>query len=150
MIEKIFILKYLFILTSIWGLCILFLWFRPRIEIFWKIVATLLLAFYIIFFYEKLKIGFEMFQKDCFTALFNFIKEFLVILYILLVLVWPVSLIMIFYKSDDIAAERLLKFMCIFTLLTWTISILYILYNKNVDIFFYDMLKKILPAKFIK
>ncbi|MBP8988039.1 MAG: hypothetical protein KBG92_09555, partial [Spirochaetes bacterium] len=62
--------------SVIWGLSVVLLWMRPRIEILWKIAASGIYGFYIWFFYKDLLKGFKQFQKDWYTVTIAFIKEF--------------------------------------------------------------------------
>ena len=139
------LLKSIFMFINIWFIGIIFLWFRRRIELFWKIVATLILAFYVWFFYNELALGYNSFITEWYTLLVDFSKELLSIVFINLFLFWPLVLIIIFYKADEIGAEKLLKFMCIVTIILWIIFVIYILFNKGIDEFLYDNLKKMIP-----
>lgn len=130
---------------SIWGICVVALWFRRSIEIFWKILATLIFAFYVWFFYEEIMMGYNTFQQGWYILFVDFSKELIAITFTNLFLFWPLALIIIFYKADDIGAEKLLKFMCILTLVLWISFIIYVFYKKGIDEFLYDNLKKMIP-----
>ena len=58
---------------------------------------------------------------------------------------WPLALIIIFYKADDVGAERLLKFMCIFTLIVWLVFTLHTFYSKQIDTFLFHTLREMIP-----
>ena len=130
---------------SLWGLAILFLWFRPRVEIFWKIIATLILVFYVWFFWKELNEGYTSFIQNWYAITIDFIKEIIVLVFVNLFFLWPLALIIIFYKADEIGAEKLLKFMCIVTLVLWIIFVLYVYYDQGIDKFLYEKLKKVIP-----
>lgn len=131
--------------SVIWGLSVVLLWMRPRIEILWKIAASGIYGFYIWFFYKDLLKGFKQFQKDWYTVTIAFIKEFSGLLFANMFFLWPLALIIIFYKADDVGAERLLKFMCIFTLLVWIVFTLYSFYSKQIDTFLFETLRQMIP-----
>jgi hypothetical protein len=129
----------------LWGICVIAIWFRPSIEIFWKILATIILAFYLWFFNEELINGYSSFQKDWYVLFVDFLKELITMTFTTLFFLWPVALIIIFYKADDTGAEKLLKFMCILTLVLWIVLILLVFYDKGIDKFLYENLKKMIP-----
>ncbi len=122
------------------------LWFRPRIEIFWRIVATVILALYAWFFYDQIVSGYNSFMSGWYVFLVNFLKELLALVFASLLIIWPISLIVIFYKSDEIGAERLLKFLCILTLVLWIVVIIYVLFSRGIDNFLFDNLRKMVPG----
>ena len=130
---------------SLWSLATLLLWFRPRVEIFWKLVATLILAFHGWFFFEDITAGLSTFTAAWYTSLFEFVKESAILLFINLFYLWPVILVVIFYKADDIGAEKLLKFICLLTLVLWILFLVYLHFSKGIDSFFYENLKKMIP-----
>lgn len=144
--EKALILKSIFVFMFFWSISLLFLWFRPRIDLFWKIIASLILIFYFWFFFDELKNGYFAFLNEWYLSLITFIKEFLLLIFFNLFLFWPICLIVIFYKADDIGAERLLKFLCILTLCIWIIFVIYIFYDKGIDKFLYEKLRKMIPG----
>lgn len=143
--SNILVIKSIFIFFVLWGLAQLLLWFRPRIEIFWKAVSTLILGFYIWFFFAELKSGFSVFRGGWYIALLDFMKELLTIVFTGMFLIWPAALVIIFYKADDIGAERLLKFLCLLTLVLWLLFIIYFFFSAGIDRFFYDNLRKMVP-----
>jgi len=143
--NEFFIIKSIFIFVAFWGIGVILLWFRPRIEIFWKIVATLILVFYLWFFYNELKDGVTQFLGDPPTFLVHFFKELAVLVFVNLFFIWPLALILIFYKADDIGAERLLKFLSILTLVLWIVFIVYFFINRGAETHIIDGLKKIFP-----
>ncbi|MFC1670581.1 hypothetical protein ACFL20_09320 [Spirochaetota bacterium] len=138
--------KSLFIFTTIWGLSMILMWFRPRVEIFWKIIATIIFAFYTWFLFDGIKMGFSSFTQNWYVSIVDFLKEFLFFIFVNLLFLWPLSCILIFFKSDAIGSERLLKFMCIFTLILWIIFVVYMYFNTGIDKFFYDNLKEMVPG----
>lgn len=143
--EKPLLIKSIFMFISLWGLGLIFLWIRRRIEIFWKLFATLILIFYIWFFHEEIRDGYDSFRSGWYTSIIDFLKELIAIIFTNLFLLWPLILIHIFYKADDIGAEKLLKFMCIITLILWVIFVIYVFYNRGIDEFLYENLKKMVP-----
>jgi len=143
--SNILIIKSVFMFFSIWGLSLLLLWFRPRIEIFWKIVATLIFMFYIWFFLPELKIAYSAFTTGWYIAILNFIKEILTVIFVGMFLIWPLALIQIFYKADDIGAEKLLKFICLLTLVLWITFIIYFFFSEGIDKFLYENLRQMVP-----
>lgn len=143
--DEILITKSLFFFMILWGIGMLLLWFRPRIEIFWKIIASLIYGFYIWFFFKWISLGFDAFQKEWYDFTINFMKEFLVLAFVNLFFMWPLSLVIIFYKSDDLGAERLLKVLSLCTMLLWILFILYFFFGKGVDNVLLNELKKMIP-----
>jgi len=139
------IIKTIFIFMAFWLIGVVLLWFRPRLEVFWKIIATLLFGFYLWFFFDEIHSGFLSFKGTWLSFSLHFLKELLTLVFVNLFFLWPLSLILIFYKADDLGAERLLKFMSILTLVLWIIFIVYFFYSRGIDTFFYKNLKQILP-----
>ncbi len=138
-------IKSVFMFLCLWGICAAALWFRPSIEIFWKILATCILLFYIYFFNDELLIGYHSFLKDWYVLFADFFKELITLTFVCLFFLWPVTLIIIFYKADDTGAEKLLKFMCILTLVIWIVFVIFVFYDKGIDRLLYDNLKKMVP-----
>ena len=139
------IIKSVFIFISIWGLGIILLWFRPRIEIFWKIIATLILGFYVWFFFDEILSGFDAIKSNWHISSLHFLKELVTLIFVNMFFFWPVCLILIFYKADDIGAERLLKFICLLTLILWIIFVVYFYFSTGINKYLYENLKKIIP-----
>ncbi len=145
--DKPIIIKSIFMFVCLWGIGIMLLWFRRNIEMFWKIVATLILGFYIWFFFEEISRGYAAFMaaEGWQKVTINFLKELTAIIYSTLFFLWPLSLIIIFYKSSEAGAQRLLKFMCIVTLTIWIIYVIYAYYDKGLNDFIEKNLKQVIP-----
>jgi cytosine/uracil/thiamine/allantoin permease len=60
-------------------------------------------------------------------------------------IIWPVTLIIIFYKANDIGSEKLLRFICLLTIILWVAFIIYFFFSLRVEDFFYDTLKTMVP-----
>ena len=143
--NEILMVKSIFLFFSFWGLTVLLLWFRPRVELFWKLVATAIFGFYIWFFFNELKNGYFTFRAGWYTAFIEFFKEILIIIFAALFLIWPVCLIIVFYRANDMGAERVLKFLCILTLTLWILFIMYFFFSEGIVKFFYDSPKHMIP-----
>ncbi len=146
MIQETLLIKSVFFFSVLWGLAIILLWFRPRIEIFWKLIATLIFAFNIWFFFDAIKEGFNGFMAGWYLALLVFLKESLLVAFINTFFLWPIVLIIIFYKADDMGAEKLLKFMSLLTLVLWILFVIYFYFNTGIDKFLYENLHKMIPG----
>ena len=48
-------------------------------------------------------------------------------------------------QADEMGAERLLKIMCLLTLVLWVIFVAYVYYDKGIDKFLYENLRKMIP-----
>ncbi len=129
----------------IWGISVIFLWFRPKIEFIWKIITFLIFAFYAWFFSEEITKGLIEFKADWFSSIMIFLKEIIFVIFYLLFIIWPIFLIIIFYKADDFGAERMLKFICIFTVILWIIIVSYVFYQKGIDEFLFQKFKTVIP-----
>ena len=143
--NDVIIIKSLIFFMAIWGVSLILLWFRPRIEWFWKIAASLIYGFYIWFFFSELRTGLERLKSDWYISSLDFIRELAGIVFINLLFFWPLLLIVIFYKADDVAAEKLLKFISIATVVLWILFIIYYFFNNGIDTFFYERLKEMIP-----
>lgn len=139
------LIKSTFIFLIFWSIGIIMLWFRPRIELVWKIIATVILAFYIWFFWDEISRGYNSLMAGWYVAILNFLRELLALVFINLFFIWPLSLILIFYKADSVGAEKLLKFLCVLTLVLWIIFIVYFFFSKGIDDFLFQNLKKMVP-----
>lgn len=137
-------LKSIFFFMIFWGIGVGMLWFRPRVEMVWKIVVTLIFAFYIWFFWDEIAAGYRTFEAGGYVFTIHFLKELLSLVFVNLFFLWPLSLIIVFYKADALGSERLIKFMCFFTLCLWIVFILYFFYSKGIDTFLYENMKKML------
>ena len=124
------------------------LWFRKNIEIFWKILATLILGFYVWFFFKEISQGYTAFMTSpgWQKVTINFLTELSAIVFTSLFYLWPLSLIIIFYKSDSTRAMRLLKFMCVLTLILWILFIFYgYINNKELNQFIDKNIRQMFP-----
>ena len=146
MTNNIIILKSIFLFCSIWGIAILLLWFRPRIELFWKLVATSIFIFYVWFFFNEFSQSFNSFKADWYIGVIDFFKEILVVIFAGMFIIWPVALIIIFYKASDMGSEKLLKFICLLTIVLWIAFIIYFFFSSGVESFFYKTLKEMIPG----
>jgi hypothetical protein len=138
-------IKSTFIFMALWSIGIVMLWFRSRIEVVWKIIATVILAFYFWFFWTEISSGYNSFNADWFGFILNFLKELSALVFVNLFFIWPLALFIIFYKSDAVGAEKLLKFLCVLTLVLWVIFIVYFFFSKGIDHFLFQDLKKMVP-----
>jgi hypothetical protein len=145
MADNILILKSVFLFFSIWGVTILLLWIRPKIELFWKLVATLIFIFYVWFFFDLLSRSFDLFKAEWYISIIEFLKEILIIVFAGMLIIWPVTLIIIFYKANDIGSEKLLRFICLLTIISWIAFIIYSFFSPGIENFFYDTLKNMVP-----
>ncbi|MBN1531687.1 MAG: hypothetical protein JXA20_03410 [Spirochaetes bacterium] len=143
--NEFFIVKSFFIFLALWGIGVVLLWFRPRIEIFWKIIATLIFLFYLWFFFDEIRSGVAQFTDQWAAFSVHFLKELTVLVFVNLFFIWPLSLILIFYKADDIGAERLLKFICLLTLVLWIVFIIYFFANRGAETQLIEGIRKIFP-----
>jgi hypothetical protein len=140
------IIKSVFLFMVFWGIGIAALWFRPRIEIVWKIIATLILVFYMWFFFDEISSGYNSFAAGWYGFTLNFLKEILSLVFANLFFIWPLALALIFYKADAIGAEKLLRFLCVLTLALWFIFILYYFFSKGIDEFMIKNFKEMVPG----
>jgi cytosine/uracil/thiamine/allantoin permease len=76
---------------------------------------------------------------------FLLLKELSALVFVNLFFIWPLALFIIFYKSDAVGAEKLLKFLCVLTLVLWVIFIVYFFFSKGIDHFLFQDLKKMVP-----
>jgi hypothetical protein len=145
--DKPFLIKSVFMFICIWGIGIMLLWFRRSIEIFWKIVATLILCFYIWFFFEEISAGYHTFitATGWYNLLLNFLTELTAVVFANLFFLWPAALVVVFYKADEIKASRLLKFMCILTIGLWIVFLIFAFSKNGLDDFIMKNLKQMFP-----
>ncbi len=139
------LMKSIFLFIVFWGIGIAMLWFRPRIELVWKIIATVILVFYIWFFYSEISSGYGSFVAGWYGFSITFLKELLSLVFVNLFFIWPAGLILIFYKADAVGAEKLLKFLCVLTIVLWFVFILYFFFSKGIDDFMLQKLKQMVP-----
>lgn len=130
----------------LWGFGILLLWFRPRLEPVWKLLATILFGLYVWFFWQDIVTGYEVLAQDWYGTVVTFITELFVLVFINLFFLWPLVLVIIFYKADDIGAEKLLKFMVLFTLALWVIFIIYHYFHQGIDDIIFNRLREFIPG----
>lgn len=140
---RLILMKYAHIFLGIWGICVIALWLRQSMEMFWKVLATCIFVFYGWFFFREVSAGYSAFQSGWYSHVVEFIVEFVAMVFASLFFFWPIALFIIFYKADDIGAEKLLKFMCIFTLVVWVACVFYVFSDKGVENFLYNNLKKL-------
>lgn len=140
------LIKSVFIFIIFWGIGIAMLWFRPRIEIIWKIIATVIFLFYIWFFFDEISSGYAAFSAGWYNFVLNFLKELVSLIFVNLFFIWPLALILIFYKADAIGAEKLLRFLCVLTLVIWIVFIVYDFFNRGIDNFLINKFKEMVPG----
>ncbi|MCU0848085.1 MAG: hypothetical protein MUD12_09385 [Spirochaetes bacterium] len=140
-----FLIKSIFLFISLWGIGLIFVWCRPKIDIFWKVVSSLIFAFYVWFFYDEINSGFNNFSAAWYPVTVMFLRELVALVFVNLFFFWPVAMAVVFYKSDELGAERLLKFISILTLVLWFVFVVYFFFSKGIDKFLFDSLKKMIP-----
>jgi hypothetical protein len=140
------LIKSVFLFMIFWGAGIAMLWFRPRLELVWKIIATVIFVFYIWFFFDEFSSGFNAFSAGWYGFILNFLKELVSLVFVNLFFIWPLALILIFYKADAIGAEKLLKFLCVLTLVLWVVFILYFFFSRGIDDFLLKNFKEMVPG----
>ncbi|MBN2160633.1 MAG: hypothetical protein JW807_14690 [Spirochaetes bacterium] len=143
--SEMLLIKSVFLFIVFWCIGIGMLWFRPRIELIWKIIATVILLFYIWFFFDEIVSGYNGFTAGWYGTVLNFLKEVLSLVFVNLFFIWPAALILIFYKADSIGAEKLLKFLCVLTLVLWVVFIIYFFFSKGIDDFMLRNLREMVP-----
>ena len=145
-VKDVLIIKSVFLFMVIWGLALVLAWFRSRIEWIWKILATLIFCFYIWFFWGEITAAFLALKANWYLSLLEFFKELFTIVFTNLFFLWPLALIIVFFKVDEIGAENLLKFMCILSLALWIIFVVYYYLHVGIDKFFFESLRGLLPG----
>lgn len=140
------LIKSVFLFIIFWGIGVAMLWFRPRIEIVWKIIATVIFFFYIWFFFDEFSSGYAAFSSGWYAFILNFLKELVSLVFVNLFFIWPLSLVIIFYKADAIGAEKLLRFLCVLTLVLWVVFILYFFFSRGIDDFLIKNMKEMVPG----
>jgi len=143
--NDVLMIKSVFLFFSVWGITVLLLWFRPRIELFWKLIATLIFIFYVWFFFSEVSASFSALKAGWYISVIEFFKELLIIIFAGMFIIWPLALMIIFYKADDTGAEKMLRFLCLLTIILWIIFILYFFFSTGIEKFFYENLKKMIP-----
>jgi hypothetical protein len=144
--KDVLIIKSIFLFIIIWGLALVLVWVRARIEWIWKIAAALIFGFYIWFFFAEIELAFIAFKMQWYLSLLGFFKELFAMTFTNLFFFWPLALIIVFFKVDEMGAESLLKFMCILSLVLWIIFIAYYYLHTDIDKFFFETLKNLLPG----
>ena len=140
------LIKSVFLFIIFWGIGIAMLWFRPRVEIVWKIIATVIFFFYVWFFFDEFNAGYNAFSAGWYGFTLNFLKELVSLVFVNLFFIWPLALVIIFYKADAIGAERLLRFLCVLTLVLWVVFILYFFFSRGIDEFLLKNFKEMVPG----
>ncbi len=74
MITKELLTKSVFFYSILWGIGILLLWFRPRIEIFWKVIGTVIFLLTFLFFKDEFLIGLQNLNAGWYVAVRSFLK----------------------------------------------------------------------------
>jgi hypothetical protein len=140
------LIKSVFLFIIFWGIGVALLWFRPRIEIVWKIIATVIFFFYLWFFFDEFSSGYAAFSVGWYGFVLNFLKELVSLVFVNLFFIWPLALIIIFYKADAIGAEKLIRFLCVLTLVLWVVFILYFFFSRGIDDFLIKNMKEMVPG----
>lgn len=145
MVNDVLMLKSIFLFFTVWGITVIMLWFRPRIELFWKLIATLIFIFYVWFFFSEVSSGFYSFKAGWYISIIDFFKELLIIVFAGMFIIWPLALVIIFYKAGDIGAEKMLRFLCLLTIVLWIVFIVYFFFSNGIEKFFYENLRQMIP-----
>lgn len=128
------------ILMFVWGAAIVLILFRPYLSIVWKIVPLLLFCFYIWFFHHEFISMYTALKTSFAATMIAFLKDFLVISFYLLFVVWPIGLVIAFYSAEEMNAEFIIKFLVAITLCVWFAMTVYILFSNRLDS---ELIKKI-------
>ena len=132
----------IFMYMCLWFIGLMMILSRPRVEIVWKIISCFIFALFIFLLFDEFKSGYNRFISGWYIYSLQFFKEFIMYLFSSLFFLWPLCLVIVFYKSDAIGSEKILKFMCLLTLVLLIISLIYAYYSKGIDKFLIDNIKK--------
>jgi hypothetical protein len=135
-----------FVYMCLWALGLVMMWLRGRIELGWKLIASAIFLFYIILLNKELQTGYERFMADAYIQTMHFLKEFVMYLFSSIFFLWPLSLIVVFYKSSDYGSEKLLKFMCVLTLVLLVIGVIYAYHSHDIDTFLFKNFRKLFDS----
>jgi cytosine/uracil/thiamine/allantoin permease len=89
--------------------------------------------------------SFAKFKAEWYISIIEFFKEILIITLAGMLIIWPITLIIIFYKANDIGSEKLLRFICLLTIILWIAFMIYSFFSPGIEKFFYETLKTMIP-----
>ena len=139
------IIKSLLLFMFLWAGSLIAVWLRSKIDLFWKLTASLIFIFYCWFFFDDIQKGFSLFKAGWFIFVLDFFKELISLVFVNLFFLWPLTLGVIFIKADDIGSDKLLRFMCVLTLVLWVLFVIYFYFSSGIETFFYKNLKQMVP-----
>lgn len=132
----------IFMYMCFWFIGLIMVLSRPRVEVVWKIIACVIFGLFVFLLFDEFKSGYNRFISGWYIYSLQFIKELIMYLFSSLFFLWPLALVIVFYKVDALGSEKILKFMCLFTLVLLIITLIYAYFSKGIDEFLIDNLKK--------
>ncbi|MBE7411628.1 MAG: hypothetical protein L6Q54_03400 [Leptospiraceae bacterium] len=129
--------KIVFPLFLIWAIGIFLLSFRKEIDYYYKITFLFIFVFYGFQFYPDLVKAYDRLEKNYTIEIVSWLYGFGKVTFYFLLILWPVSLVRIFYSASETLSRTLIHILISVTLLYWIGFFLYIKFETEVDLFFY-------------
>lgn len=127
--------QFIFPLFLIWMVGIFLLSFRREIDYYYKITFLFIFVFYGFQFYPDIVKAYERFVNNYPAEIVNWLYGFGKITFYFLLILWPVSLIRIFYSASDNLSRTLMNIMISVTLMYWIGFFLCVKFEVEIDTF---------------
>lgn len=125
-----------FPLFLIWMIGLFLISFSKEIDYYYKITFLFIFVFYFFQFYPDFVKAYERFSKNYPKEIISWFYGIGKITFYFLLILWPVSLIRVFYSASQTLSRSLLNVLISITMIYWIGFFLWAKYETEVDRFF--------------
>ncbi|MCE9501726.1 MAG: hypothetical protein K8R21_14685 [Leptospira sp.] len=126
-----------FPLFILWIIGLFLVTFRRDIDFLWKVTFLFIFVFYFFQFYPDFMKGYERLMKNYPAEVVQWIFGIGKASYYFLLIVWPVSLIRMFYSGSESLSRTLIIVLITSTMIFWIIFFFWSKYEAEIDAFLY-------------
>lgn len=122
-------------LFVIWFLGLILVSFRGDIEFLWKITFIFIFVFYLFQFWPEINKSYIRLTEYYPGEIINWIYGIGKAAYFFLIIVWPVSLIRMFYSAANNLSKTIIITLISATMIFWIIFLIRMEYAEQIDLF---------------
>ena len=125
-------------LFIIWGVALILSLFREDTEFLWKILFLFIYVFYFFQFLPEITLSLNRLLKSYPYEIVNWISGFGKMLYFLLLIIWPVTLLRFFYSASGEVSKTTMVALITVTLVYWIMFFIWSVYHDAIQLFLHD------------
>ena len=127
-------------LFTLWFIGMVLVMFRSDVEFLWKITFVFIFVFYLFQFLPEINGSLNRLTANYPAEIVSWIYGLGRLSYFFLLIVWPVSLIRIFYSASNNISRTIIVTLISVTMIYWILFFLYIEFSDKIDWFMQNRL----------